>query len=451
MTLEAALALTRFGLGPRPGELDKTARDPKGWLRRQTRDGDASVLPSSEADDLLSGAEGMKALRTYLRDRRGSEGDKREEMATAFRALSREKYLKDMTARFNRGLSAPDGFRERMVYFWSDHFTISVAGKGILTLMAGSLEREAVRPRVMGRFEDMLIAATAHPAMLIYLDNIRSFGPNSPVGRRRNRGLNENHAREILELHTLGVDGGYTQDDVVALAKILTGWTIDRETGAFRFRPVVHEPGAQTVLGRTYDQNGVKQGRKVLRDLARHPATARHVARKLAVAMHSDNPPESLISRLENSFLRTGGDLGALAEALIAAPEMWTAEQAKIKTPEDLVLSAIRILGARNSADRQPLLRSLQLLGQRPFAAPSPAGWPDTAADWAGPNALQQRLEWANTLSQRIGRFAGPPLHIAEAALGPLLSDRTRQAIEGAMTAEQGLALFLMSPEFQRR
>ncbi len=458
MTLEAALALTRFGFGARPGDLQKAAGDPHAWLRDQTTPGNGSSLEpdgngvgANGADRLISSADATMALFTFLRERRGLDRVERIPLAQAFHRQSQETFLQDVAARTNRAISGPDGFRERLVHFWTNHFTISVRAKTVLRILAGSMEREAIRPHVMGRFEDMLLAVTTHPAMLIYLDNFQSVGPASRQGMRRNRGLNENHAREILELHTLGVDGGYTQADVEGLARILTGWTIDKNQGTFRFAMAIHEPGTHTMLGKTYDQQGEDQGRMALRDLARHPATARHIARKLAIHMHSDTPPDRLVRHLERRFLDTGGDLSALSQALIEAPEMWDTDLYKIKTPKDLIFSALRALGVPDGMIRPRILKSFNLLGQRPFSAPSPAGWPDTAQDWASPNALKQRLEWANTLSHRIGRFAGPPLERAETVLGPLLSNRTRTVIDEAMDAEQGLTLFLMSPDFQRR
>src|SRR5262252_798402 len=244
-------------------------------------------------------------------------------------------------ARFQRAVQAPVGFVERLVHFWSNHFCVSAAKGGFVRACAGSFEREAIRPHVLGRFTDMLKAVESHPAMLFYLDNAQSFGPQSPAGQRRQRGLNENLAREILELHTLGVNGGYTQADVTALARIITGWTFAGregrigEPGTFVFFALAHEPGDHELLGKTYPAGGMEQGESVLADLARHPATARHVATKLARHFVADEPPATLVDRLAKVFRDSDGDLKALAAALIDADEAWSVALAKMRTPEE--------------------------------------------------------------------------------------------------------------------
>ena len=245
----------------------------------------------------------------------------------------------DALARFQRAARAEVGFAERLVHFWSNHFCISAAKGPLVRVAAGCFEREAIRPHVLGRFGAMLQAVESHPAMLAYLDNALSFGPNSPAGRNRNRGLNENLAREILELHTLGVDGGYTQADVTALARIITGWTFSGregrlgEPGTFVFFPNGHEPGDHTLLGKAYAAGGVKQGEAALADLARRPATARHIAGKLARHFVADEPPPSLVDRLAKVFRETDGDLKAVAIALVDSDEAWTTPLAKMRTP----------------------------------------------------------------------------------------------------------------------
>ena len=224
-------------------------------------------------------------------------------------------------------------------------------------------EREAIRPNVLGKFSDMLLAVVAHPAMLNYLNNMTSFGPNSRMGKRRNRGLNENLAREILELHTLGVNGGYTQKDVIALAKIITGWTITPAKmggGGFQYIDVIHEPGTHILLGKSYPQNGQQQGIDALRDLAHHPSTARFIATKLARHFIADNPPDSTIKHLEKVFKKTDGDLKAMAETLIELPEIEKYPLSKIKTPYELIISTMRLLGdGANKADYRKIFQSL--------------------------------------------------------------------------------------------
>ena len=262
--------------------------------------------------------------------------------------------------------------------------------------VAGLLENEAIRPNVSGKFADLLMAVEKHPAMILYLDNQRSVGPGSELGRRANRrrserqtGLNENLAREILELHTLGVDGGYTQDDVTSFAKIITGWSIggsnergrfaDGVPGRFEFREIIHEPGDQFVLGRRYSQTGIRQGEAVLRDLAAHPATARHIAAKLARHFAADDPPQELVDKLAAAFLESDGDLPAVYQVLVESPACWADNFAKYKTPHDYVVSALR---AFNHEPENPrfIIAALDLMGQAPYRPGSPAGWPDTAA-----------------------------------------------------------------------
>ena len=245
-------------------------------------------------------------------------------------------FLAEAKARFSGTVHVPQiGFGERLAMFWANHFAISAAKGPHVRVIAGAFEREAIRPHVFGRFADMLLAVETHPAMLFFLDNQQSFGPNSVAGQNRKRGLNENLAREILELHTLGVNGGYTQDDVTSLARIITGWTVvGREgrlgpPGTFAFFANAHEPGDQRLLGKTYVDAGFEQGRAALMDLARHPATATHVAVKLARHFISDDPPKALIDKLATTFKATEGDLAAVSTALVEAEESWAPDARK--------------------------------------------------------------------------------------------------------------------------
>jgi uncharacterized protein (DUF1800 family) len=321
--------------------------------------------------------------------------------------------------------------------------------------LCGAFEREAIRPHVTGRFADMLLASTSHPAMLIYLDNAQSIGPDSPAGRRRDQGLNENLAREILELHTLGVDGGYTQADVTAFAAALTGWSVDfRElesgAGGYRFFPGRHQPGSRQVLGRKYAQDGAEQAQAVLNDLTRHPSTARHLATKLARHFVADQPPADAVARLQRVYLDSGGDLGAMAAALVDLDAAWSDPGAKFKSAEEYLIGAQRILAPGGGFERpQALFAALGPLGQRPFLAPSPAGWPDEARAWLTADGVWKRLETAVALAHRaqIDR----PLELAEQSFDAALSERTRAGIRQAESALQGLALLLSAPEMNRR
>ncbi|MGH8722406.1 MAG: DUF1800 domain-containing protein, partial [Burkholderiales bacterium] len=304
------IALNPFGLGAAYGELDRVAGDPRGWLADQL------ARPAALPPELASFATGSD----HARDIVNAVQDK-SVLKEQFRKKARAIYLEEAGQRTLAAIRATTPLIERLVHFWSNHFTVSVAGKPILALLAGAFEREAIRPHVTGRFQDMLRAAVSHPAMLLYLDNVTSFGPNSRGGRARDKGLNENLAREILELHTLGVDGGYTQADVQEFAKILTGWSVGRpksaEAGRFRFHGIVHEPGDKRLLGKRYREDGMAEGEAALADLARHPSTARFIARKFARHFIADQPPAAAVDRLAAVFRDRDGDLGELARATV--------------------------------------------------------------------------------------------------------------------------------------
>jgi uncharacterized protein (DUF1800 family) len=354
-------------------------------------------------------------------------------------------------------------FGERLVHFWSNHFAIS-ADKGAIFGLAGTLENEAIRPHVNGRFVDLLTAVEQHPAMIAFLDNQLSVGADSSAARfaagrgsKHPFGINENLAREILELHTLGVDGGYAQRDVTSFAQIITGWSIGGgrgrlaggEAGRFYFRDNLHEPGPKSFLGRSYPQEGQAQGEAVLGDLARHPSTARFIATKLVRHFIADDPPPKAVDRLAHAYLTSDGDLPHVYGALIEAPEAWDAQSRKFKTPEDFVFSTLRALSVTPQKPEE-VIRSFELLGQRQYTPGSPAGWPDTAKSWDGSDSLMHRVLWASRVAERYEQSASP-VDIAAAALGGFARADTLAALRRASSGTQALALLLMSPEFQRR
>lgn len=437
----AFIAANRFGLGARPGELEDLAADPAGRLLRQI--GTPAALP----DVLRSLPPAAERVAAFLKARR--EG---RDLVKVVRRQFREDYLQEAAARTLAAVESPLPFHERLVAFWSNHFTVSVK-RPILFGIAGAFEREAIRPHVKGRFADLLLASSQHPAMLLYLDNAQSIGPNSRAGRFRGKGLNENLAREILELHSLGVDGGYTQDDVLSLARMITGWSLarpgrDANPGHFKFHRLAHEPGDKVLLGRRYREAGIAEGEAALRDLARHPATARHIAFKLARHFIADAPPAAAVERLAGVFEDSDGDLPSLYRSLIELPETWRDPLAKLKTPQELCVSTLRATGFAGA--RQRLVMALRLLGQAPWAAPSPAGWPDTAADWAGSDALLKRIEFATAIAERVGDRLDPR-SLFETTIGPVAEAETKTAVARAPSRRDGLALLLASPEFQRR
>ncbi len=444
---DAAIALTRFGLGARPGEMRAAAADPRGWLEAQITLAGAPPPPGPWTDS-------RRRLVEYHASRERQDGD--AAAALQARRDARQRIKDDVGEAFmihaRHAVTTPHGFAERWALFWSNALTVS-ATRFDSAAFAPQYEREAIRPNVFGRFEDLLLAAESHPAMLLYLDQVRSVGPGSQTGERRGFGLNENLAREALELHTLGADGGYDQADVAELARALTGWTIRRprapdDDPPFAFLPALHEPGGRTVLGVRYPEGGAEQAERILRALAGHPATGRRLARRIAAHFVADDPPPALVAGLERAWRDSEGDLAVVARALVAAPEAWAPAAAKIKTPYELIVSAYRAVGA--SPGQVPRLHpALIRLGQPPFSPPSPEGWPDTAADWAGPDALVKRLDWAQAFAAAAD--AAEPARLAGEALGGRLSARTGDAVRRAESRKEALTLLVMSPEFQRR
>jgi uncharacterized protein (DUF1800 family) len=358
-------------------------------------------------------------------------------------------------ARMQRAIIADCGFAERLVVFWSNHFCISANKGGLARMWAGSFEREAIRPHVFGRFADMLKAVEQHPAMLFFLDNQQSLGPDSRAGINRNRGLNENLAREILELHTLGVNGGYTQDDVTSLARIITGWTYAGRLGqlgapgTFVFNANAHQPGAHRVMGKLYEQNGVAQGEAALADFARHPSTATFIATKFARHFVADEPPSALVARLADVFTKTDGDLKALSMALVDSDEAWKAPLTKIRSPYEFLMATGRLLG-RIPEDPGRYLGGLNVLGQPLWSPAGPNGFPDTNAAWAAPEGMKLRLDISAQVASRLADNIDPR-DLLELAAADAASPETRRTVERAETRQQALALLLMSPEFQRR
>jgi len=471
---QAALALYRFGLGPRAGSIAGIASDPRGALLAELDGAGAGRIDN--ADLLTSGTAARVAFAFQQAQRAARQAERAAQQAAAPSGgasppqmndqsapppapmrnpgpgLPQQIYLAEAKARIQAALGAEIGFLERLVWFWSNHFCVS-ADKGNVRQICGAYEREVIRAHVLGRFSDMLLAAESHPAMLIYLDNARSIGPDSIAGLRQKRGLNENLAREILELHTLGVRTVYTQEDVTRFANVITGWTFvpfrqdPVRGGEFEFNPRMHQPGAQTVIGRSYPDAGMQQGRDVLAALARHPATAKHVAAKLARHFVADEPPPALVERLAKRFLATQGDLKEVTKALVAAPEAWEAPRAKLKRPGEWVIGMLRAAGI-TPPDIGPVMQAHNLLGEPLWRPSAPKGFADESAPWL--DGLAQRLDIANQFARRVGAEADPR-EVFEQALAPLASSETRQAVLRAESRPQALALLFMAPEFQRR
>ena len=465
MDVKSVIAANRFGLGARPGDLAQVGDSAESWLLDQLSGPSRSPAELRDLPDSAAVFSELQELRRAQRARRQSNDQSAVDPVQNYTRLVRRHYLDQTSARYRLAASTDHPFHERLVHFWSNHFAVS-GDKQPLPALAGLFENEAIRPNVAGRFADLLVAVEQHPAMIVYLDNQRSIGPNSRLGKRANRrasdrnfGLNENLAREILELHTLGVDGGYTQQDVTTFAEVITGWSLGGanengrfaagEPGRFEFREAIHEPGDKTVLGKRYSQSGLAQGEAVLRDLAEHPSTARFIATKLARHFVADDPSPALVDALASTYTESKGDLAAVYETLVSADEVWADVHAKYKTPHDFVISTFRAFD-HVPDDTRFVVGALDLMGQTPFRPGSPEGWPDTAEQWGGADALFKRIEWCNTVARFVGSNARP-VELGEAVLGPAFSNATRTAVARAESGTQGLTLLLASPDFQRR
>lgn len=447
MSLNAATATNRFGLGARVGEIDRAAANPRKWLLAQLEPSAKKIaafdgLPSSteiRAAHWHRYGEASPTLNRKLEAAQAS-GD-----AAAIEAASKnvQRMLggyvtwaaqiahTEFGARTRHALATDRPFEERLVRFWSNHLVVPTA-KVPATILVGAYEREVIRPHVTGRFSDMLMASAKHAAMLTFLDNDTSVGPNSPFGRERNMGLNENLGREVLELHTMGVEGGYGQADVIALAKALTGWStapaILRANTvyasaillpqrapdgpyAFAFYPDWHEPGPVTMLGKQYADTGVRQAEAMLIDLARHPSTARFLATKFARHFVSDDPPESLIKRLAGVYLANDTSIGEMARALVESRDAWQPKKLKLKQPEDFVLSALRAVNAEVGVlQPYPAYRFDSYRPPRGARLPAAAGGPANSMDMAeGAAAPTSKIIEPSVLYEELGKMGQKP------------------------------------------
>ena len=473
-------ALNGFGLGARPGERQRMG-DARGWLRAQLQ-GNAPLVNAPADSGSSAIADAIHAFRAIGQ---GDDQERREARQQARRALVSIAAAESRAALTER-VTSDRPFVERLVAFWSNHLCVSAGAKILVAPLAGSYEREAIRPHVLGRFEDMVLASAKHPAMLVYLDNFQSIGPSSTgatfAGRGRGqqpaqqqrRGLNENYARELLELHTLGVDGGYTQQDVQELAKILTGWTVSgvrrgpqtpqrgRPPGrgraaqqdangaaGFAFQPFLHEPGSKTVLGVRYAQGGVEEGERVIRALARHPSTARFVATKLVTHFVSDEPPPPAVDRIARVFRDTDGDLRAVATAIIDLPEAWHDTARKFRTPQDWLVAVFRAFDAQEvSETAMPVLRQLR----HPLWSPqAPKGFGDKTQEWADPDSLLNRAELARTIARRLRARRIDPRILLDVVDVPTGDSLRTMLADSSIAADERIALALAGPAFQWR
>jgi uncharacterized protein (DUF1800 family) len=486
---EAVLALHRFGMGPRPGSLAAVGTDPRGALiaeldRPLALSAAASLPTSAKAYRTVADANARRAARAKQAQQQakkqqvaavptapgdqaqaqaqtegqapaqGQEKDAAEmaakQAADAVPDPGRPIYLQEAKLRIEAALAADIGFAERLVWFWSNHFCISAYK---IQSMSGAYEREAIRANALGHFVDLLLAVEGHPAMLFYLDNLGSMGANSIAGINRSRGLNENIAREIMELHTLGVRTGYTQDDVISFANVLTGWTLvppgdnPEHGGEFTFNPRLHEPGGQTVLGKRYEQEDAEQGRAVLRDLAAHPATATHVATKLARHFVADEPPPPLVEQMAKTFRDTEGDLKQVAITMVSSDDAWRGSPSKLKRPSEWGVGMVRATGI-TVVDPTRFTAGQELLGEGLWRPSAPKGYPDDEASWI--DGIGRRLDIANNFAERVAATADPQ-GIIEDVFASQIAPEVKQAVGRAESRQQALALLFMSADFQRR
>lgn len=530
MNRDAAIAVNRFGLGARPGEMEAAAANPRRWLLEQL---EGPYLEPDQFNGFATTAQhrenwsyrynvlspGLKELQRKAED----AGDTNEaeryghciaRMLGGYVTWVAESFMLEYGARTNVAMTTDKPFQERLVRFWSNHLVVP-AIKQECGVVSGAYEREVIRPHVTGKFSDMLLASAKNPAMLAFLDNHLSIGPNSSYGREKKVGLNENLAREILELHTMGVEGGYSQNDVIQLALAITGWStypaadhaayqLDRKAGepvgGFVFHSEWHEPGDVTVVGKTYKAGGLEQGEAVLHDLARRPETARFLATKLARHFVGDEPSAALVDRLARVYLAHDTDLAEMARALVDGEEAWAHAQSKLKQPEDYAISCYRSLGLRLgdrpvppqsmydfetyvqrkhywawlADDRFNFLKStdpeqftepdaklgasiatfyagVKSMGQSPWNAPGPQGWYDSWGDWSGADSMLKRVEWSLTVASKHADRISEPVQFLNESLGDLASPELKTEVARAASSEQALGLALASPDFQRR
>jgi uncharacterized protein (DUF1800 family) len=463
---DALRALNRFGMGGRVGEAGRLS-DPRGWLIGQLDEGAGRrEEPTAASETAIAGA-----LEAFRAAQRSDDQRARAEARRRLQAVTVSEGAGALVAR----ATSEQPFVERLVAFWSDHLCVAIGSKVLVGPLAGSYERHVIRANVLGKFEDMVLASAKHPAMLVYLDNAQSVGPDSPAGRlsrgerpagarpgarrrppapgnqqqRRALGLNENYARELLELHTLGVAGGYTQQDVTELARLLTGWTTtgiaDRGVPRYAFMANRHEPGRKTILAERYG-DGEREGERAIRAFCRHASTANHLATKLVRHFVADEPPAAAVEKIAKVFRESEGDLKEVARALVQLSEPWEPQHKKFRTPQDWLTAVMRAANAREAGEPQlQLLRQLRM----PLWSPgSPKGFGDLQREWADPDSLLNRAELARTISQRRRMDFNPtPLATTvedDGSLAALLGD-------SAISVQDRVAIGFASPAFQWR
>ncbi|HKI73252.1 MAG TPA: DUF1800 domain-containing protein [Pseudomonadales bacterium] len=457
MTFKPFHAAARFGLGGSRKDLAAIGARPDDWVMAQVESkADMTVTGIADSRSQLIAYQKFAIANREARQSRETDVEAFKMRQQTYRHGVRDRVLDQLSKRFSFAVTTDNPVKERFAQFWSNHFTVSRANKPQISALCAAFENEAIRPMLDQHFTEMLLKVAAHPAMLMYLDNFQSVGPNSIAGRRRRLGINENFAREVMELHTVGVDGGYTQQDVQSLARILTGWTIGNDRlvrfgakpGEFAFSRLLHEPGPQTLLGKSYPESGVKQGIDALTDLSLNPATATHIATKLVTHFVSDTPSAADIGFVANVFRKSDGHLPSVHKAVVSLTSAWRGESRKLKTPYELLVSTWR--GLTLPVDRfRPVIGVLRDMNDIPFSAPSPAGWPDSAEAWGAPAMIKERVEWGIAAGRKLGNYFNP-MEAAKYIVDPD-AELLLASIRRAESPAQGLSILLSSPDFQWR
>lgn len=458
-TFDATLAAHRFGAGIRSGQAVPTTLE--SFLNQINEAQRSPFLATAPSSMVIARQLHAHVLDLQEAKKSGTAASIKTSQSRLW-TFSQDRYLTDANESIKQAVLSPHGFFERLAEFWTDHFTVS-ASVGSVKPFLGAYQNEAIRPHIAGSFMDMLRAVVLHPAMLIYLDQIRSIGPNSPRGKKSGLGLNENFARELLELHTLGVNGGYSQQDVRQLAELLTGLSVRLHLGGFVFKQNWVEPGDKTVFGKRYDgaaNRRLDQITAALNDLANRPETANYVSFKLARHFVADNPPRPLVAALAKTFMATKGDLPSLYRALLEHKDAWTTgRQQKVRQPLNYIVAGLRAVeceagllsaggGKSNAGGRtNPItFGGANRMMQRVWSAPGPNGWPQDSASWINPVGFARRYEWAHMIAGKFQHIDCS--RIVEETLGHLASGKLRQAVHTLKYKPEGIRLVLCSPEF---
>ena len=456
MSIQAVIATNRFGLGAKPNEHKQAKKAPKAWLINQLNATPAVYfdddLPTS--DEIAEQLAKLRLFKKSLNKKNANGSASLVSKADQDKLKKLQKYPRNVYQSLSsdtliQAIQSNNSLNWRLLDFFSNHFSVTAQGQ-IMTALAPTLEREAIAPHLLGSFEEMLLAVTKRPAMLIYLNNEKSFGPASKLGKK-GKGLNENLAREILELHTLGVNGGYSQQDVTELAKGITGWSVANFTKeksiAFTYIGKGHEPNTRKILGTMFKNNGLKQGENMLKFLAHHPATAEHICFKLARHFIADEPPKSLVEKMVKRWKLSKGKIKDVVIEMINADESWSETSLKFKSPREFVVSTFRGVGQKSLKPKQ-VLNALTVLGQKPFNAGSPAGYSDYQKGWNGASAIMSRIELS---AQYAARRKPNAEKVLMNTLSDSVSELTYNSVIRAESRQQAFTLLLMSPEFQRR